>query len=715
MNNRYFHFTLGPVQSFVAQARRTRDFWAGSFLLSWLSAVAIQAVKAQGGDVKFPIPDDNYLIWLTEGKNKNSQAPQQGCIPNRFKGLVATVPENFKPDDVVKSVQKAWKELAQEVWKDDLEAHYLAHCKKYGALKTRKIWNRQVRNFWEISWALTDNENESNLLDRRKNWRSYLPPEEAGVKCMMMDGWQELSGINTPNTEGLKLFWEKLRKSFKVTEKALKKIKEQTSIPKNILQSLENILGQPEMAEKEFLAKLSINKDDKYKKIILKFTKIDKNKIDTDLREGEYLCAIAFIKRRFAHVFKTLKDIEMPNNWKLYGWEVNPSVPSVSYMAAAPWLAKVLEVAPEKELLDFHNKARDLIESYGEYKSNLCCIEDVIKTKTSKLFFWSLTSLDGDVFFESALDNKNRHENQEQAQRVKIALKALQKSVEIEQVSPFYAVLMMDGDSLGSQMSDQEKQTPISNALNHFTKNVLEKVEKNSGFLIYAGGDDVLALLPLEFALQCAYDLRQLYLESFKLHGEGKVTSTLSGAIEYAHIKMPLGKVLGDAHHLLDEIAKDSCGRDSIAVRVWKPGGQHLQWAMPWKKAVEYDKEAKNGKVIINEIANQFRETDEETVFSNSFFFNIEERFAMLQRFSEENIIQLIAAEYLNSGVNVKRKEKIKLAQAIEQVTPLIKQCMPIRRDTEHGIESFYFPLNVKQLDINAAHFIRFLVTKGVE
>jgi CRISPR-associated protein Cmr2 len=48
MSNRYFHFTLGPVQSFVAQARRTRDFWAGSFLLSWLSTVAIQAVIPVG-------------------------------------------------------------------------------------------------------------------------------------------------------------------------------------------------------------------------------------------------------------------------------------------------------------------------------------------------------------------------------------------------------------------------------------------------------------------------------------------------------------------------------------------------------------------------------------------------------------------------------------------------------------------------------------------
>ncbi|MCB1813240.1 MAG: hypothetical protein KDK04_16180, partial [Candidatus Competibacteraceae bacterium] len=44
---KHFQFTLGPVQGFVAQARRTRDFWAGSFILSWLSGVAMRAVQAQ--------------------------------------------------------------------------------------------------------------------------------------------------------------------------------------------------------------------------------------------------------------------------------------------------------------------------------------------------------------------------------------------------------------------------------------------------------------------------------------------------------------------------------------------------------------------------------------------------------------------------------------------------------------------------------------------
>jgi CRISPR-associated protein Cmr2 len=670
MSDRYFHFTLGPVQSFVAQARRTRDFWAGSFLLSWLSAVAIQAVKAQGGTVNFPVPDENYLIWLTTGKNKNAQAPQQGCIPNRFKGiLVAKVPEYFNPDDIVNSVKQAWKGLAQAVWDHDLNG--LTNRPQ----ETREIWDRQVKHFWEMSWALTDDEKQSSLLDRRKNWRSYLPPEEAGVKCMMMDGWQELSSIATPDAKGLALFWEPLRKKS--------------------------------------------------------------GSLKSDLRESEYLCAIAFIKRRFARVFHDLKDIPMPDGWQLHGWKVNPAVPSVSYMAAAPWLAKVLAVAPKKELADFHNAAKVLTKNYyGEYDTRLDCIDKALFKRTDLKLVWDVKSLDGDVFFEAALDNKNRHEDQIQAQKVKEALFDLRKAVnekleaneKLESVSPFYAVLMMDGDSLGAQMSDTDKQKAISDSLNYFTRHVHTVVEENSGFLIYAGGDDVLALLPLEYALTCAYKLRALYLHCFNENGgyiktdgtAGKVKSTLSGAIEYAHIKMPLGKVLGDAHHLLDDIAKDAYGRDSIAVRVWKPGGQHLQWAMPWKYATD------NSQVIVNDIANKFRKTDEETPFSNSFFFNIEERFGMLQNknakgewelaecMGTDTIIKLIAAEYLSSGVNVNREKdkKITLLQAEAQIRPLIKQCMPVKRKFEDNTESF---AELKQLNIDAAHFIRFLVTKGVE
>nr|WP_069470919.1 type III-B CRISPR-associated protein Cas10/Cmr2 [Candidatus Marithrix sp. Canyon 246] len=72
------------MQGFVAQARRTRDFWAGSFLLPWLAGIAMNSVKNQNGEIIFPLPDEDYLKWI-KGKGEKSP-PHQGNIPNRFKG-----------------------------------------------------------------------------------------------------------------------------------------------------------------------------------------------------------------------------------------------------------------------------------------------------------------------------------------------------------------------------------------------------------------------------------------------------------------------------------------------------------------------------------------------------------------------------------------------------------------------------------------------------
>jgi len=640
MTEQYFHFTLGPVQSFVSQARRTRDFWAGSFLLSWLSSVAMLAVIKQGGKIIFPQENPNYLNWL---ENKGTgQPPRQGCVPNRFKGSHATVPEDFKPELVEQSIRSAWQALAARVWQQDL-----ADCPP----ATRIIWERQVTGFWEISWALTDNIDESNLLDRRKNWRNHLPSAEPGVKCMGMDGWQELSGINTPNAEGLKRFWNDLRQSGATA-------------------------------------------------------------IQTDLREHEYLCAIAFIKRRFAHCFADLVA-PMPGGWTLYGWQVSAAVPSVAYMAAAPWLAQVLKQAPEPELKTFHDEAKKLTLQYGEYDTRLDCIDQALTQRNDARLFWKTKSLDGNVFFEAALANKNIYQDQKQAGRVIAALKALRQAITLEPVSPFYAVLMMDGDRLGSFMSDRNNHQKISEGLHTFTTGVAAIVKEHSGFLIYAGGDDVLALLPLESALNCANQLRLHYLRSFK---DSQIATTLSGAIEYAHIRMPLGKVLSDAHRLLDDIAKTQTGRDAIAVRVWKPGGQHLQWAMPWEKAIDKP----TGEVVINRLADDFKNDQQVSQFSNSFFFNVESRFAGLQSkneqgeislpvgFSVETLQKLIVAEYLNSGVN-RGKTTITLNEAEKRVKDLLSQCFVIRRTPENQYTE------TGQLNTHAMQLIRFLAQKGVD
>ena len=665
MDIKHFHFTLAPVQGFIAQARRTRDFWAGSFILSWLSAVAMQAVEKQDGcEIIFPEPDKDYLLWLQGDNCKSENPPEHGSVPNRFK---AKVNENFKPEIVIESVNQAWQALAKAVYFGDLST--LVDC------KTKRIWIRQVKSFWEMNWVLTADETDSAALDVRKNWRSYLPPKEAGVKCMMMDGWQELSGVDRASDKEsskdetlLKSFWLKVRDNTKV--KGMK----------------------------------------------------------TDLREGEHLCAIAFIKRRFPRYFHQVKQPMI--GWTLEGWKVQAGRPSVAYMAAVHWLEEVLKQANDNEKISrqlrrFRYRAFKLTKSqYNEWDNQIHCLKDFDKHKK-----W--LALDGNVFFESALENANIYDDQAQAGQVLKELKELQKLVsqakpDLQAATPFYAVLMMDGDSLGKQMSDTAKQKTITDGLKSFTDSVPELVKKHNGFLIYAGGDDVLAVLPLEDALPCALAIREKYECVFaglnKIIAEkNRVSTSISAAVVFAHIKMPLTKVLKEAHDLLDKVAKEKYGRDSLAVRVWKPGGMILQWARPWDKAIDND----GRHTILERLAKNFADDDKDGQLSNKFLYKIRERFELLNPppdngkkttddeavffLDGDQAVELMAAEYLSSGVC----EKITMKHAKEVVRPLLEQCRPIYRDEQKPDSPDEWQKDDKVL-VDAALLVRFLAQKGV-
>lgn len=700
MSNQYFHFTIGPVQGFVAQARRTRDFWAGSFILSWLVTVAMKAVVKQSDNntIKFPLPDDSFMKAVESG-NANIK---QGNVPNRFKAKVSPI---FQPELVEKAVRTAWKELAEAVWKSDFSG-------VDNQSVTRAIWERQINGFWDIQWAVVDQDTEveASTLDKLKNWRTHLPAPEAGVKCMMMDGLQELSGAQSPgrkeeDLEGPYNFWSALRKDKEV-----------------------------------------------------------------DLREKEYLCAVAYVKRRFVHVFESLNakipmSLTSNDHWNAKGWKIPKNVPSVDYMAAAPWLAHLLKTAKEdteleKLMWDFHDAAvkltRDSSEiatlGYPEWQSNIRCIRDANKEGSKK---WQ--ALDGRVFFDSMLENPRLWEKgpngtkAEDAQALLKQLKALRKKAELEPVSPFYAILMMDGDDLGKQMSDVDKQKYITQGLSEFTKKVGDIVDTHSGFLVYAGGDDVLAILPLEHAMDCAVELRTTYDTVFtsinaKAQAEKGVwiQTSISAAIEYAHIKTPLGKVLGDSHKLLDNIAKDQHGRDSIACRVWKPGGLQMEWGMPWDKALDDD-----NRVLLAVIADQFRtgtdgENGEGNQFASKFFFRIRERFELLNpanaRDSKDETstkadpifdvrdgegfdkaVSLMAMEYLNSGVAQANQIKT-MEQARKIVRPLLEQCRHVVRAIDYqGDTKTKPPKTCCETEAkygfraDAALLVRFLAHKGIE
>lgn len=84
------------------------------------------------------------------------------------------------------------------------------------------------------------------------------------------------------------------------------------------------------------------------------------------------------------------------------------------------------------------------------------------------------------------------------------------------------SILQMDGDKMGKWISGENRnknseiphpvyQKMVSRTLNNFTKSVPKVVKKYKGILIYAGGDDVLAILPSEKVLKTADQIRNIY------------------------------------------------------------------------------------------------------------------------------------------------------------------------------------------------------------
>jgi len=87
--------SIGPVQGFVAQSRRTRDLWGSSYLLSYLAARAALGVVRAGGKIVRPnLEKDPLFQWVerqAQGSGGLERPPYVGSVPNHFVAWVDSV------------------------------------------------------------------------------------------------------------------------------------------------------------------------------------------------------------------------------------------------------------------------------------------------------------------------------------------------------------------------------------------------------------------------------------------------------------------------------------------------------------------------------------------------------------------------------------------------------------------------------------------------
>ena len=142
----------------------------------------------------------------------------------------------------------------------------------------------------------------------------------------------------------------------------------------------------------------------------------------------------------------------------------------------------------------------------------------------------------------------------------------------------YIAVIAMDGDRMGEKLSsftEKEEHREFSKKLAEYASAV--SISSEDGLLIYAGGDDVLAVVKAKRAFEIAEKLA----EGFK--GEGRDV-TASVGIAIGSTKSPLQDLIKEAQ-AAESRAKHIYGRDALAVSILKRSGEILHWGCKWNSA----------------------------------------------------------------------------------------------------------------------------------
>lgn len=281
------------------------------------------------------------------------------------------------------------------------------------------------------------------------------------------------------------------------------------------------------------------------------------------LDDRERLSAIGLIKRLFPAYVR--------QEW---GWTGESGYPSTQYLAAVPWLRTTAANHPER-LVEFAAVAK---EAGAQPMESVQHFPSLVAAGTDHPAVAPALRLPGEVFHRRGRPGARENSYEEPLDRL---LEQWQKEGRV--ASPYYAIVIMDGDHMGQLL--RTAPDAVTRALGRFAAQVSNTVVRYDAAVVYAGGDDVLLLAAMDQALAVARALRDQYAEAF---GDADAAirrdATISAAVLYAHMKAPLTVALQEGHRLLDKEAKGHAGRDSIAVGVCRDHGPDAQveWAGHW-------------------------------------------------------------------------------------------------------------------------------------
>lgn len=199
-------FSLGPVQPFIAQARKTRDLWLGSLIFSKLMYAGTKNINKSLVYPTIPITGDDPAQLSTEDSIPN--------IPNKY---VAIFHDLTKARDAARQsemeIARQWQAICKTV-----KEHIIGGS---GDEETDAIWNRQTQfnTLFETYWVIVEQKEEQeygdwfaeteSMLAARKRLRDFQPQNEPGEKSGISGDREVLHGSNS-SRDGIKEFWKRI-------------------------------------------------------------------------------------------------------------------------------------------------------------------------------------------------------------------------------------------------------------------------------------------------------------------------------------------------------------------------------------------------------------------------------------------------------------------------------------------------------------------------
>lgn len=471
--------SVGPIQEFIAAARRTRDLFAGSKLLSELSKAAAKGLSNAGGVTIFPAPACNL------------EFDSEDLIANIILAEVDVNPSEAL-EKAKKAVQECWIDIANKVY---------ANFANEGVLR-KDVWDSQISDVLELYGAWVSFEKNYPFQSARTSLMRIL----AGRKSLRNFSY-------STQFEGL---------------------------PKSSLDGQRDTV----LVEKPKWSKRSIR--------LLR------------VKKGEQLDCIGVIKRA----------------WK----EADQIFPSVSRIAADSWLRGIHSVKPEL-LASFKSDCEEM------RRANSIDLGRLIDGQFKR---YEIFPLEGSALYPGR--HKDLIDDEDDKSLLEPLKKALGKlTKDFKEPDPYVAVLLADGDKMGeaiSKINSADALRKFSKRLNDFAVNTKTIVEEKQGTLVYSGGDDVLAILPVDQCIECAQALRDSF-DTYLKDGlpNGDPVPTLSVGIAIGHSIEDLEDLLNYARDAEKNAKNPAKGegekRNGLAVHVHKRGGGPVTVRGNWTDSLD--------------------------------------------------------------------------------------------------------------------------------